>query len=106
MASPSLSSPASRGFGRRTWLIFGAVAGTLLLYAALTAKGGVPDPTSGARLSHGAVVVKSGLLVFREGLEAVLVLAAVTASFLGANRAKLRPVGGGAALGLGASVVT
>ena len=63
------------------------VAGlALLLYAALTAKGGVPDPTEEANLSTGAVVLNSGLLVLREGLEAILVLAAIIASFRGANQ--------------------
>ena len=54
------------------------------------AKGGTPDPTDvpagGHRLSHTTVVVDSAILVFREGLETILVLAAVIASFLGANR--------------------
>jgi high-affinity iron transporter len=70
----------------------------------LTSSGGVPDPTDpSARLTHGAVVVDSALLVFREGLECILVLAAVLASFLGTNRALRRPVAAGAA---GAGVAT
>lgn len=69
------------GFGRRTWIILGTILGSLLLYTALTAKGGVPDPTETTNLSHGAVVLNSALLVLREGLEAILVLAAVLASF-------------------------
>jgi high-affinity Fe2+/Pb2+ permease len=52
------------------------------------------------------VVLNSGLLVFREGLEAILVVAAITASFLGANAARRRPVGLGVGMGLAASVVT
>jgi high-affinity iron transporter len=67
----------------------------------------VPDPTAaGTHLSHTAVVVDSALLVFREGLEAVLVLAAFTASFVGANRGLRRPVAGGASVALAASVAT
>ena len=67
------------------------------------ARGGTPDPTAlpaGMRLSHTTVVLDSAILVFREGLETILVLAAITASFLGANRVYRRPValGGGAAL--------
>jgi high-affinity iron transporter len=46
------------------------------------------------------------MIVFREGLEAILIFAAVTASFLGANRAKRRPVTLGAAIAFGATVVT
>ena len=97
---------ASAGFGNRTWIAFAAVLGGLLAYSALTAKGGVPDPTDTQNLSHGAVILDSGLLVLREGLEAVLVLAAVTASFLGANQTRRRPVAAGAGLAFGFSVLT
>jgi high-affinity iron transporter len=67
------------------------------------AKGGTTDPTAlppGHRLSHTTVVINSAILVLREGLETILVLAAVTASFLGANRIYRRPVvyGGGTAI--------
>ena len=79
-----------KGFGRKSWTVMGVVALGLLLYAALTAKGGVPDPTEDANLSTGAVILNSGLLVLREGLEAILVLAAVIASFRGANKGRLR----------------
>jgi high-affinity iron transporter len=88
------------------WAALAVIGGGLLLYSALTAHGGVPDPTAPNHLSHGAVVLNSGLLVFREGLEAILVVAAITASFLGANVAKRRPVGLGVGMGLAASVVT
>ena len=103
MASPARNSA---GFGSRTWIVFAVIAGGLLLYSALTARGGVPDPTDTEHLSHGAVILDSGLLVLREGLEAVLVLAAVTASFRGANQLKRRPVAAGAGLGLAISVAT
>ena len=62
------------------------------------AKGGTTDPTAlppGHRLSHTTVVINSAILVFREGLETILVLAAVTASFLGGNRVYRRPVAAG-----------
>jgi high-affinity iron transporter len=67
------------------------------------ARGGTTDPTAlppGHRLSHTTVVINSAILVLREGLETILVLAAVTASFLGANRVYRRPVvyGGGTAI--------
>ena len=48
----------------------------------------------------------SALLVFREGLESILVLAALTAAFMGANQRLRRPVGAGAAAGIAATVVT
>jgi len=48
----------------------------LLAWSAFDAHGGTPEPTAGEHLSHGAVVLDSALLVFREGLETILVLAA------------------------------
>jgi high-affinity iron transporter len=73
-----------------------------------TAKTGPVDPTEAARgqMSHTTVVFNSSMIVFREGLEAVLILAAVTASFLGANRARRRPVFAGALAAFGAAVLT
>jgi high-affinity iron transporter len=94
------------GFGRRTWTALLVIGGALLLYAAVTAKGGVPDPTDTPDLGHGAVIMNSALLVTREGLEAILVLAAVTASFRGVNADKVRPVHVGVGVGVLASVVT
>jgi high-affinity iron transporter len=92
---------------RAAWGLVAAAAIGALTWKAVTAPGGVPDPTaSGTHLSHGAVVVDSGLLVFREGLEAILVLAALTASFVGVNGRFRRPVAAGAGVGLGLSVAT
>jgi high-affinity iron transporter len=92
---------------RAAWSLVAAAAIAVLAWKAVTAPGGVPDPTApGAHLSHGAVVLDSGLLVFREGLEAVLVLAALTASFVGPNARLRRPVAAGAGVGLAASVAT
>jgi high-affinity iron transporter len=73
------------------------------------AHGGTTDPTAlppGHRLSHTTVVINSAILVLREGLEAILVLAAVTASFLGANRVYRRPVVAGGASAIGFGIVT
>ncbi len=62
--------------------------------------------TLGDSASSATVVTNSAILVFREGLEAVLILAAITASFVGARRRLRRPVMLGALLGLLASIVT
>jgi high-affinity iron transporter len=78
----------------------------LLAWSAFSAHGGTPEPTSGDHLSHGAVVLDSALLVFREGLETILVLAAVTASMVGAAQVYRRPIALGAAVGFLASVAT
>jgi high-affinity iron transporter len=56
--------------------------------------------------SRVAIVSNSAMIVFREGLEAVLILAALMASMVGAQRRYRRPLLGGVALALGASVVT
>jgi high-affinity iron transporter len=84
-----------------------AVVGALV-WAALAA-GGNPQPASlaGARhMSTGAVVIGAGILVFREGLETILVLSAITASMLGANASKRRPIAAGGMLGLLGAVAT
>jgi high-affinity iron transporter len=92
---------------RAAWSCVAAVAIGALTWKAITTPDGVADPTApGEHLAHGAVVVNSALLVFREGLEAVLVLAAFTASFTGANSRLRRPVASGAAIALLASAAT
>ncbi|MCP9487900.1 MAG: FTR1 family protein [Gaiellaceae bacterium MAG52_C11] len=58
-------------------------------------------PTSAA-----AVVTNTAIIVFREGLEAVLILAALTAGLVGARRRLRRPLFVGAAAALLASVAT
>ena len=58
-------------------------------------------PTSAA-----AVVTNTAIIVFREGLEAVLILAALTAGLVGARRRLRRPLFLGAAVALVASVLT
>ncbi len=92
---------------RRHWpLYLGGLLVALLAWSAFDAHGGTPEPTSGEHLSHGAVVLDSALLVFREGLETILVLAAVTASMVGATRVYRRPIALGAGAGFLASVAT
>jgi high-affinity iron transporter len=51
-------------------------------------------------------VTDAAIIVFREGLEAVLILAAITASFTGARRALRRPVLIGGVAGIGATALT
>ena len=62
--------------------------------------------TLGDGASEATVITNAAIIVFREGLEAVLILAAITASFLGANRRKRRPVLWGSLAGLAISVLT
>jgi high-affinity iron transporter len=76
----------------------------LLLWQAIQFDG-APDPTT-AGLSQGAVVLNTGILVFREGLEAVLVLAALTASLSRTNEGFWKPIALGSLLSFAASVAT
>jgi high-affinity iron transporter len=77
-----------------------------LVYLMATADTGPIDPTEATHhLSHGTVVFNSAMIVFREGLEAVLIFAAVTASLVGKYQARRRPVVAGAAAAFAASVV-
>ena len=69
--------------------------------------GGTPNPVDSAhRMTRTTAVINSAVLVFREGLETILVLAAVMASFLGANRVYRRPVAAGGAVGIAAAIAT
>jgi high-affinity iron transporter len=57
-------------------------------------------------VSRATVVADAGVIVFREGLEAVLILAAITASFTGTRRRLRRPVLIGGVVGLLATIAT
>lgn len=78
----------------------------ILIWQAITA-GGAPDPLAAEAKSKPTVATLDiGVLVFREGLECILVLAAVTASMVGTARSQRKPVAAGAGLGLLATLVT
>lgn len=93
---------------RRAALTAGALGlAGLLVWQMISAQGGTPDPTNpSTNLSHGAVILDSGLLVLREGLETILVLAAITASLRGGNGGYRRPITAGAGLAFLATVAT
>ncbi len=79
----------------------------VLIWQMVTARGGTPNPADpSTHLSHGAVILDSGLLVLREGLETILVLAAVTASLRGGNSDFRRPVAAGGGLAFLATIAT
>jgi high-affinity iron transporter len=86
-----------------------AVVGALVILAALLWQGiaahGAPDPSQ-AHLNPGAVLLDTAILVFREGLEAVLVLAALTASLVRTQDGYWRPIAVGSALSLLATAAT
>jgi len=76
----------------------------LMTWQGLT-TGGSPDPTR-ANTSRSVAVLDISILVFREGLECILVLAAITASMTGPRSHCRRPVAWGAALAFLATLVT
>jgi high-affinity iron transporter len=82
---------------------------SLIVVSALVWQGvsaeGNPNPAA-AHLSPHAAIVDTGLLVFREGLEMILVLAAITASMKGAHHAYQRPIAAGAGGGFIATLIT
>jgi high-affinity iron transporter len=105
--SNSPAAPAARGSSARlAWWSAGLAVLAGLVYLMATASTGPADPTAGQAQSQGSAAINSAIIVFREGLEAVLIFAAVTASFLGANRARRRPVVLGAAAAFVAAVGT
>ena len=76
----------------------------MLIWQGVTAQG-APDPMR-PNTSPTVAFLDIGILVFREGLECILVLAAITASMVGAKRSHRRPVALGAGLAFGATLIT
>jgi high-affinity iron transporter len=76
----------------------------MLVWQGITAHG-VPDPRR-PNTSPTVAFLDIGILVFREGLECILVLAAITASMTGAKRVHRQPVALGAGVALIATVIT
>jgi high-affinity iron transporter len=89
------------------WVLVVLAVAVVAVVLGWHASGGPVDPSDPSEhLSRTTAVVDSAVLVFREGLETILVLAAVTASFLGGNRVYRKPVAIGGAVALLASVGT
>jgi high-affinity iron transporter len=80
----------------------GLVAAVLVLQVLRT--GGLPNPLAHGDL--GARVLDIAVLVFREGLECILVLAAVTANLAGRRSSYQRPVAAGALAATAATLAT
>src|SRR5262250_3542473 len=76
----------------------------MLVWQGVTAQG-APDPLR-PDTSPTVAFLDIGVLVFREGLECILVLAAITASMTGPKRAHRKPVAVGAGVAFGATLIT
>ena len=90
-------------------LRIGVIAAAFLVAAMLLWQGvtahGAPDPMR-PNTSPTVAFLDIGILVFREGLECILVLAAITASMTGAKRVHRQPVALGAGVAFVASLIT
>jgi high-affinity iron transporter len=92
-------------FSKSALICLGAIlVAAVLVWQGVVAHGN-PDPTA-AHLSPAAMALSSGILVFREGLEAILVLAAVTAGVVRNKKGYWRSVLAGILAALVATVVT
>ena len=100
------SHPARRpGLVLRVTLVAAALAVAGVLVWQGVTSGGNPDPTA-ARAGGNAAVLDIGVLVFREGLECILVLAAITATMVGSSERYRRPIALGAAAAFIATLLT
>jgi high-affinity iron transporter len=102
-------SPGSPYRSRTTRLSIAYLVGAALIAAVLVWQGvtsaGSPDPTVPGTDTPVAIL-DIAVLVFREGLECVLVLAAITAGLMGSNQPYRRPIGAGAVAGFLATLLT
>ena len=85
------------------WMV-GILAAAALIWAGITSSGS-PDPTA-PDTTPAVAVLDTAVLVFREGLECVLVLAALTAGMAGSISSIRNPITVGVGIGLAATVAT
>ena len=103
MTAPSRRLPVRAAFYVG---VFGAAIFViaLIIWQGVTAHG-TPDPMRPGS-SPLVAFMDIGILVFREGLECILVLAAITASMTGSDQAHRRPVAIGAGMAFVATLIT
>jgi len=89
----------------RVALAVGALLVIALLVWQATTASGAPDPTA-PQTSATAATLDIAVLVFREGLECILVLSAITAGLMGARIQYRRPIALGAGTAFGATLIT
>ena len=105
-ASPS--QPHKKSFGRTAFrIVLGLAAGIVagvLIWQGITAKGN-PNPVA-PNTSPAAATLDISVLVFREGLESILVLAAIIASMTGEKQSYRKPIVAGSFSAFLATLVT
>ncbi len=99
----------SRRFSVRAAFYFSVLSAAIFVVALMIWQGvtahGTPDPMQ-PDTSSAVATMDIGILVFREGLECILVLAAITASMTGSDQVHRRPVAIGAGMAFLATLVT
>jgi high-affinity iron transporter len=103
--TPSTPSSSYRVTALYSALGIGAlVVASVLVWQGVTAAGNpVPDASN---TSAAVAVLDIGVLTFREGLECVLVLSAITASMTGSAESFRRPIAWGAGVAFAATIAT
>ncbi len=109
MGSLVSSHTPQRATGRGTRITLAAVLVAVALLAVLLWRStwslGNPDPLA-PNASRSAAVFDIAVLVLREGLECILVLAAITAGLTGEQQRQRNPIAAGAGFGLVATLAT
>ena len=109
--SPNCPEACGDGVCERAnrWRFITVAAAALIILGVLVwqgvTAGGNPDPLTEG-ISATAAIMNTGIVVFREGLEAVLVLAALTASMVRKRQDFWKPIAFGAAISFLASIAT
>ena len=93
-----------RLLSRAALILAGAIVIGILVWQGVAA-GGNPDPLA-PNTSPMAAILNIAVLVFREGLECVLVLSVITANMTGERQVHRRPVMAGAAVAFAATILT
>lgn len=103
MTTAAKRSPGRISFQIALFTGVGLIA-AVFVWQAVSAHG-APDPMT-PNTSPTVALLDIGVLVFREGLECILVLAAITASMTGVKRVHRGPVAAGAAVAFAATLLT
>lgn len=104
MTSEDGAAPRLRPAFRVLLVLAALLVAGVLVWQGVTA-GGNPDPTA-PNISPAAALLNIAVLVFREGLECILVLSAITASMTGKKESHRRPVMAGAGIAFIATIIT
>lgn len=99
-----MTTPSTSHLLRITFILAAFVVLGMLVWQGIMAHG-TPDPTL-PNTSPTVAFLDIGVLVFREGLECILVLTAITATMIGDHSGHRRPVAMGAGIAFVATIIT